>query len=102
MPESTIRPRGDWWKVPPEVIARRRETGQRVAANVTLARGDSRLSAWEEGFLANLADILRRTNGHIELSEKQAAALLRVQDKVSGQLAIVEDAEADADPVESD
>jgi hypothetical protein len=96
MAESPTRRPGNWWRVAPEVTAQRRETGRRVAAIVALARGDPRLSAWEEGFLTSLADILRRTNGHIELSEKQAMALLRIQDKVSGQLAILAEAGEDA------
>jgi hypothetical protein len=53
----------------------RLEDRVRVQQLLDLARGDPRLTAWEEGFLTNLA------NSPAEPSEKQAMVLLRIQDK---------------------
>lgn len=69
-------------KVRPEILAERRATGMRLEEILDLARGDPRMSAWEEGFLASMADILRQTDGHVELSEQQVAVLLKIEDKV--------------------
>ena len=50
----------------------RLEDRVRVQQLLDLARGDPRLTAWEEGFLTNLA------NSPAEPSEKQAKVLLRI------------------------
>jgi len=70
----------DYWS--PHAVAERRHVGERVAAILRLARGDPRLSSWEEGFLASIADILRRTGAAPSLSDKQLVVLLNINDKV--------------------
>ncbi len=40
------------------------------------------MSSWEEGFLASITDILRRTSGAPRLSDKQLTVLLSINDKV--------------------
>jgi hypothetical protein len=39
------------------------------AERVRWARGDPRLSAWEEGFLTDIADMIRRSRGQCRLSQ---------------------------------
>lgn len=70
----------DYWS--PQAVTERRHVGERVAAILRLARGDPRLSSWEEGFLASIADIIRRTGGGPRLSDKQLTVLLNINDKV--------------------
>lgn len=66
---------------PPRVTAELVATGMRLQELLTIARGDPRLTAWEEGFLASMADMLRRTEGCPILSDKQIAVLLKIEDK---------------------
>jgi hypothetical protein len=80
----------DYWSS--HAVAERRHVGERVAAILRLARGDPRLSFWEEGFLASIADILRRTGGAPSLSDKQLAVLLNINDKVMAEPELEADA----------
>jgi hypothetical protein len=50
------------------------------------------LSSWEEGFLASIADIMRRTGGAPRLSDKQLAVLLSINDKVMAEPELEADA----------
>ncbi|GAC1415406.1 MAG: hypothetical protein NVSMB6_17700 [Burkholderiaceae bacterium] len=43
-------------------------------------RGDPRLNAWQEGFLAGLARILTETHGKARISVKQWAKFREIQD----------------------
>jgi hypothetical protein len=58
------------------------------------ARGDPRLTAWEEGFLVNVAEAARVCR---PLSAKQRAVLDQIAAKVAAPLAQVDAGEADAD-----
>jgi hypothetical protein len=71
----------DDWDSPWRIQARI-ATGQHLAAFVAFANGDPRLNDWQQNFLGSMADILRRMHGRVELSEKQAAVLLRMEDEL--------------------
>jgi hypothetical protein len=77
----------DDWDSPWRIQARI-ATGQHLAAFIAFANGDPRLNEWQQGFLDSMADILRRMHGRVELSEKQAAVLLRMEDKLGGMAAV--------------
>jgi len=56
------------------------------AERVRWARGDPRLSAWEEGFLAEIADMIRRSRGRCRLSQAQWAKFWEIADKVAAEI----------------
>jgi hypothetical protein len=60
------------------------------------------LTAWEEAFLASMEDILHRKHGQVEISEKQAKVLLRMEDKLGGLAAVYGVREDDAEGVTGD
>lgn len=53
------------------------QTGEEADANLMLARlirdrrGDPSLSAWEEGFLADIEKLLKAQEGRVTLTDKQ-------------------------------
>lgn len=65
----------------PWEIRARMQTGERLK-ELCQNRGDPRLSAWEEGFLVGMAALLWKHYGQPPLSEKQAAIVLRLEDKL--------------------
>ena len=73
----------DDWNSPAMVRARR-ITGRNLATFLAFVCGAPWLNDWEANFLESMADIHRRTGGMVELSEKQAKVILRIEDKFGG------------------
>jgi hypothetical protein len=76
----------DWdspWRIGARLI-----TGQHLAEFIAFANGDPKLNKWEQGFIDSMVDLHRRTWGHLELSEKQALVILRMEDKLGGMAAV--------------
>lgn len=80
--KGSVTKRPKFHQAPRHVWKMRKATGERLSVILQEGRGDPRLTAWEEGFLASMADIQRRTGGQPELSEKQAKVLLSIEDKL--------------------
>jgi hypothetical protein len=83
----------------PERTQARLITGRILDTFLAFARGDPRLNEWEQGFLDSMADIHRRTHGRMELSDKQALVILRMEDELGGLAAVYrvdEDHDTDA------
>jgi hypothetical protein len=65
---------------PPEVRQQRRYTARRVREIVAASQGNPRLSDWDRQFLADLDAKITKYYGYLEVSEKQAVILLRIED----------------------
>jgi hypothetical protein len=70
------------------------QTGEEAEGNLTLAslirdrRGDPALSAWEEGFLADIERLLRSHDGRITLTDKQFDRVFLIFEKLEAQEAV--------------
>lgn len=70
-----------------------------LAERVQEVRGDARLTAWEENFLASIAERLRSYGERTAISQKQAATLAGIQQRLAAPPA---NENADNDEQESD
>jgi hypothetical protein len=67
------------------------QTGEEAEGNLTLAslirdrRGDPALSAWEEGFLADIERLLRSHDRRITLTDKQFDRVFLIFEKLEAQ-----------------
>ena len=66
-------------ELPPEEQAIRLETATDMLELCRFWRGDPRLNAWQEGFLAGMTEILRETKGKARISDKQWAKFREIQ-----------------------
>ena len=74
----------------------RLEVSDDLADHLRWIRGDPRLSAWEESFLAGIATLIRQTEGRCRLTEKQWDKFWQISAKVA---AADDDDADDADDV---
>jgi hypothetical protein len=70
-------------ETPPHEIRAMIQTGQNLREILRTARGDPRLTAWEEAFLASLAARVWNAWGLINLTERQCKVLLQITDKIA-------------------
>ena len=70
-------------ETPPHEIRAMIQTGQNLREILRTARGDPRLTAWEEAFLASLAARVWNAWGLINLTERQCTVLLQITDKIA-------------------
>jgi hypothetical protein len=67
-----------WGELPPEERVTRLDVASDLLAMCQFYQGDPRLSAWQEGFLASMANILRQTGGRARISPKQWVKLQEI------------------------
>ena len=58
-------------ELPPVEKAIRLETAAELLELCRFWRGDPKLNAWQEGFLAGMTEILRETQGKARISDKR-------------------------------
>ena len=75
----------------------RRGTAADLAAMIRTLRGDPRLTAWEEGFFANVEGILRQTGGRVQLTQKQWNRIWIIHDRLETAATEAEADEPDED-----
>ena len=84
------------------------QTGEEANANLSLAslirdrRGDPALSAWEEGFLADIERLLRTRQGRVTLTDKQFDRVFLIFEKLEALEATPEGELAEAGDHEDD
>jgi hypothetical protein len=71
MRARALQPAGNYWTLNPAQREMRETVNRDLAEMIRQIRGDPWLTAWEEGFLANVEAMLRRSHFHINLSARQ-------------------------------
>ena len=71
-------PLGRFRELSQEEREARLETSQELAELIRWIRGDVRLSAWDEQFLAGMAHVLSKYEGRARISRKQWDQLWRI------------------------
>ena len=65
--------------LPPQAKLLRLEVANDLLRQFQYWRGDARLNAWQEGFLANMVRRLRETHGKCRISEKEWVKIREIQ-----------------------
>src|SRR3954454_21503724 len=65
--------------LPPKAKLLRLEVANDLLRQFQYWRGDARLNAWQEGFLANMVRRLRETQGKCRISEKEWVKIREIQ-----------------------
>ena len=94
-----LQPAGKFWQLAPHHREMRRETAADLAAMIRTLRGDPRLTAWEEGFFANIEGILRQTGGRVQLTQKQWNRIWIIHDRLE---AVTTEMEGEEDEPDED
>ena len=92
-----LQPAGNYWSLTEPHQEMREVMNRDLADMIRSLRGDPRLSAWEEGFLANVEALLRNSHFHIGLTRKQWDKAWELSDRVASRPSPLEDLPEEAE-----
>jgi hypothetical protein len=84
-------------ELPPVEKAIRLETAAELLELCRFWRGDPKLNAWQEGFLAGMTESLRETRGKARISDKQWAKFREIQELMERDTGPADEADDAAD-----